>query len=62
MNADCLCKCSGILKFKKVEFAPQWFDFHYVCKKCGQTVIHSKVPTPYGYVVVHVHNLGKVTI
>jgi hypothetical protein len=58
MVPDCKCKCSGELEFKTIEFASKWFDFHYLCKKCGQTVIHSKVPTRKGYIVVHVHNLG----
>jgi hypothetical protein len=61
MNPDCRCICSGVLEFKKIEFAPKWFDFHYLCLKCGQTVIHSKIPTPLGYITVRVQNLGVVS-
>ena len=58
MDADCKCKCSGELVFMRIEPGKQWFDFYYMCKNCTQTVVHSKIPTRHGYVVVHVHNLG----
>lgn len=65
MNPDDLCKCSGILQFKEFGFGRKvkdchCIDFIFVCSKCGQTVIHSRVPTLHGYITVQVQNLAIV--
>jgi hypothetical protein len=63
MNPN-MCKCSGLLVFKEFGFGKMvkdchCIDFVYTCPKCLQMVIHSRVPTVYGYITIEVQNIDR---
>lgn len=59
------CKCSGELDIKEIKAGKfkgyNCLEFVFICRKCGQTVIHSRIPTRHGYVTLQVQNLGIVS-